>query len=68
MLSKTLSMVREWNIQESSVQIETGPATTVCTWRGSAHVELPPFGRIKGGDTDSRPCCTKNELKPGIVL
>lgn len=30
MLSKTL--FRVWNIQELSVQIETGPATCVCTW------------------------------------
>lgn len=48
MLSKTLSMVRVWNMQESSVQIETGPATTVCTWRGSAHVELSPLWKDQG--------------------
>lgn len=66
MLSKTLSMFIVWNIQESSVQIETGPAATVCTRGALPMWDFSPFGSIRGGDAASR--LHKNELNPRIVL
>lgn len=57
MLSKTLFGV--WNIQELSVQIETGPGTCVCTWGALPCGTSPPLG-------SGTELVTKTNKNPGL--